>query len=181
AEEAGNKLSEHELFAMVVLLITAGHETTVNLIGNAILALLQDPQQLQQLRDDPSLIGNAVEEFLRFASPVERATPRFVAEDTTLGGKRLLRGDTIIPVLLSANRDGDIFANADGLDIHRQNNKHMGFGFGVHYCVGAPLARMEGAIAINTLLRRLPNLQLAVPVEELTWTTVPLFYGLQHL
>jgi cytochrome P450 len=181
AEEAGDKLSERELFAMVILLITAGHETTVNLIGNSMLALLLHPDQMAQLREDPSLMANAVEEFLRYAGPVERATSRFVAEDTELGGKQLHRGDTIIPVLLSANRDEAIFEYAERLDIHRTANKHIGFGFGVHYCVGAPLARMEGAIAINTLLRRLPGLQLAVPLEVLTWTTVPLFYGMQHM
>jgi cytochrome P450 len=181
AEEAGDKLSERELFAMVILLITAGHETTVNLIGNSIFSLLQHPEQMAQLKDDPSLINAAVEEFLRYAGPVERATMRFAAEDTDLGGHTIRRGDTIVPVLMSANRDGRIFADADQLDITRQSNKHMGFGFGVHYCVGAPLARMEGAIAINTLLRRLPDLRLAVPPETLAWTTVPLFHGMKHM
>jgi cytochrome P450 len=181
AEGAGDKLSERELFAMVILLITAGHETTVNLIGNSIFSLLQHPEQMAQLKDDPSLINAAVEEFLRYAGPVERATMRFAAQDTDLGGHTIRRGDTIVPVLMSANRDERIFADADQLDITRQHNKHIGFGFGVHYCVGAPLARMEGAIAINTLLRRLPDLRLAVPPETLAWTTVPLFHGMKHM
>jgi cytochrome P450 len=181
AEEAGDKLSEEELFSMIILLITAGHETTVNLIGNAMLALLQHPQQMAQLKGNPALIGPAIEEFLRYDGPVDRATTRFAAEDIDFRGHLIERGQAVIPVLGSANRDERIFAEADTLDITRQNNKHLGFGFGVHYCVGAPLARMEGSIAVNTLLQRLPNLRLAVPVEDLAWTTIPLFHGMRHM
>jgi cytochrome P450 len=162
-------------------LITAGHETTVNLIGNAMLALLQHPQQMAQLKENPALIGPAVEEFLRYDGPVDRATTRFAAEDIDFKGHLIERGQAVIPVLGSANRDERIFAEADTLDITRQNNKHLGFGFGVHYCVGAPLARMEGSIAVNTLLQRLPNLRLAVPVEDLAWTLIPLFHGMRHM
>ena len=181
AEEDGQRLSEQELFAMVILLITAGHETTVNLIGNAMRALFAHPDQMTKLRDDPSLIGNAVEEFLRYDGPVDRATMRFAAEDTDLGGFTIRRGEPIVPLLISANRDPRAFDNPDDLDITRPPSKHLGFGFGVHYCVGAPLARMEGAIAINTLLRRLPNLRLAAEVSTLEWSIVPLFHGTFHL
>lgn len=181
AEEEGDKLSEAELYAMVILLIVAGHETTVNLIGNGVLALLQNPDQLQRLRQQPELIESAVEEFLRYSGPVERATLRFAAEDVELGGQLIRRGEPILPVLLSANHDEAVFAAADQLDLARPNNRHVAFGHGVHYCVGAPLARLEGQIAIQTLLQRLPNLRLAAPVDSLTWTTVPILRGLKHL
>ncbi|MBI1295388.1 cytochrome P450 [bacterium] len=181
AEEDGQRLNEQELFAMVILLITAGHETTVNLIGNAMRALFAHPDQMTKLREEPSLIGNAVEEFLRYDGPVDRATMRFAAEDTELGGFTIRRGETIVPLLISANRDPRAFDNPDDLDITRQPGKHLGFGFGVHYCVGAPLARMEGAIAINTLLRRLPNLRLTAEISALEWSIVPLFHGTSHL
>jgi cytochrome P450 len=181
AEEAGERLSEEELFSMIILLITAGHETTVNLIGNGVFALLQHPEQMAQLKENPALIGPAIEEFLRYIGPVDRATTRFAAEDIDFNGHLIQRGQAVIPILNSANRDSSAFKDADELDIIRSNNKHLGFGFGVHYCVGAPLARMEGAIAINTLLRRLPHLRLATPVEQLLWTTLPLFHGMRHM
>lgn len=181
AEEAGDKLSEPELYAMVILLIVAGHETTVNLIGNGVLALLQNPEQLRQLREQPALMESAVEEFLRYCGPVERATFRFAAEDLELDGQLIRRGDPVLPVLLSANHDETAFAAADQLDLTRTNNRHLGFGHGVHYCVGAPLARLEGQIAIQTLIQRLPHLRLAAPVDSLTWTTVPIMRGLKHL
>ncbi|MBV7333063.1 cytochrome P450 [Chloroflexi bacterium TSY] len=181
AEEAGDKLSEAELFSMVILLIVAGHETTVNLIANGTLALLQNPDQLALLKKDPTLSESAIEEFLRYDGPVERATARFAAEDVELGGHRIGRGDEVIVVLSSANRDTAHFDHADTLDITRKQNRHLGFGMGIHYCVGAPLARMEGQIAINTLLRRLPNLRLAVPAEELEWGTVPIIRGLARM
>ncbi|MEZ4868537.1 MAG: cytochrome P450 [Caldilineaceae bacterium] len=181
AEEAGDKLNEEELYSMVVLLIVAGHETTVNLIGNGSLALLRNPEQLRRLRDNPALTPQAVEELLRYDGPVERATMRFAAEDLTLGDAQIRRGEPIIVVLDSANRDSAQFAAADTLDIAREDNRHLAFGYGVHYCVGAPLARMEGRIALDTLLRRLPNLRLAAPVESLHWRFNPILRGMQHL
>ncbi len=181
AEAAGDKLNEDELCSMVILLIVAGHETTVNLIGNGILALLQHPDQLDKLKQEPSLIENAVEEFLRYDGPAERATLRFAAEDVELGGHLIRRGEAVSVVLASANRDSSQFDHPDELDITRENNRHLGFGMGVHYCVGAPLARIEGQVAINTLLRRMPNLQLVVPIEELTWGIVPLIRGLNQM
>ncbi|MEZ4711472.1 MAG: cytochrome P450 [Caldilineaceae bacterium] len=181
AEEAGDKLSEDELFAMVILLIVAGHETTVNLIGNGALALLRHPAQLAKLKAEPSLIESAVEELLRYDGPVDRATMRFAAEDVELGGQLIRRGQAVSVALTSANRDAAYFAQPDEVDIARADNRHLAFGFGVHYCVGAPLARMEGQIAINTLVQRLPNLRLAVAVEELQWGTVPIIRGMKHM
>ena len=181
AEEAGDTLSEDELFAMVILLIVAGHETTVNLIGNGALALLQHPEQLAKLKADPSLIEAAVEELLRYDGPVDRATMRFAAEDVELGGQLIQRGQAVAVALTSANRDADQFAHPDEVDITRPDNRHLAFGFGVHYCVGAPLARMEGQIAINTLVQRLPNLRLTVPANELKWGTVPIIRGMKHM
>ncbi len=167
AEEAGDRLATPELYSMIALLIVAGHETTVNLIANGILALLQNPAQMTQLREHPDLIEPAIEEFLRYDGPVERATQRYAAEDVEIAGQQIRRGSTVVVVLGAANHDPVQFDRADHLDITRQNNKHMGFGYGVHYCVGAPLARLEGRIAVNTLLRRVGELQLVGSVEEL--------------
>lgn len=181
AEEAGDQLSEEEIYSMVVLLIVAGHETTVNLIGNGTLALLRHPDQLALLKADPTLMPNAVEELLRYDGPVERATLRFAATDLALGGQQIRRGEALAVVLGSANRDDAQFDQPDTLDLRRDNSRHLAFGYGVHYCVGAPLARMEGRIALTTLLRRLPNLRLAAPVEELTWRFNPILRGMNHL
>lgn len=181
AEEAGDRLSEEELYAMVVLLMVAGHETTVNLIGNGTLALLRNPDQLAYLRSHPEAMGAAVEELLRFDGPVERATVRFAKEDTDVDGHLIRRGEPVVVVLGSANRDEAHFDHADQLDLQRAENRHLAFGYGVHYCVGAPLARMEGRIALNTLLRRLPNLRLAVPAETLHWRFNLILRGMQHV
>jgi cytochrome P450 len=181
AEEAGDKLSEDELYSMVVLLIVAGHETTVNLIGNGMLALLRNPAQLALLKANPALVPNAVEEFLRYDGPVERATMRFAAEDVEIGGQLIRRGQAVSVVLASADHDVAQFAHPEQLDVTRSNNRHLGFGFGVHYCVGAPLARLEGRIAISTLLQRLPDLRLAEPPETLVWRPNLVLRGLRHL
>ena len=181
AEEAGDKLSQDELYSMVSLLIVAGHETTVNLIGNGALALLQHPDQLARLKTDSSLIESAVEELLRYDGPVERATMRFAAEDVVIKEHVIQRGDAVSLVLAGADRDDAQFDSPDTLDITRANNRHLAFGQGIHYCLGAPLARLEGRIAIATLLHRLPNLRLAVPADELRWRTVPIIRGMQHM
>jgi cytochrome P450 len=181
AEEAGDQLSEEELYSMVVLLIVAGHETTVNLIGNGTLALLRNPEQLARLKADPSLMPNAVEELLRYDGPVERATIRFAAEDLVLGGQQIRRSEPIIVVLGSVNRDPAQFAQPDTLDLTRDNSRHFAFGYGVHYCVGAPLARLEGRVALSTLLQRLPNLRLTMPADDLTWRFNPILWGMHHL
>jgi cytochrome P450 len=180
-EEAGDRLREDELFSMMILLIVAGHETVVNLIGNGVLALLQHPEQRALLQAHPALIGSAVEEMIRFDGPVERATMRFVAQDTVLDGHTLRRGDAVSLVLAAADRDPAHFPNPDQFDIARPNNRHLGFGLGIHYCLGATLARLEGEIAIGTLLSRMPDLQLAVPVESLRWRGIPILRGVEHL
>jgi cytochrome P450 len=160
AEEAGDKLNEEELLASCILLLVAGHETTVNLIGNGTLALLRHPDQLQKLRENPGLIGTAVEELLRFDGPVQR-TARIPSEDLTIGGRTIPKGEMVMPFLGAADRDPAQFPDPDRLDITRADNRHIAFGMGIHFCLGAPLARMEGQIALNTLLARLPKLALA--------------------
>lgn len=181
AEENGDKLNEMELLSMIFLLLVAGHETTVNLIGNSVLALLQHPAQRQLLRENPGMIRNAVEEFLRYRSPVAIGTNRWAGEDLEFGGKQIKRGDAVLVGLAAANHDSEEFAQADELDITRSENRHLAFGMGIHYCLGAPLARLEGQIAINTILRRLPNLHLTVPVEELSWRSSLLLLGVSKL
>ena len=167
AREAGDRLSEDELLAMIFLLLVAGHETTVNLIGNGVLALLEHPAEMDRLREDPDLIKPAVEELLRYDSPVQMASERYAREEVTIAGVTIARGETVHAMLGSANRDERQFDRPDDLDITREPNRHLAFGQGVHYCVGAPLARLEGQIAINTLLRRFPDLRLAVPPQAL--------------
>jgi len=181
AEEGGDTLSEQELFSMVSLLIVAGHETTVSLIGNAVLALLEHPEQRAALVADPTATPRAIEELLRYDGPVERALPRWAGEDVELGGQRIGRGDAVIVILGSADRDPERFPDPDVLDLARTDVKHVAFGRGSHYCLGAPLARLEAEIALTTLLVRLPGLRLAVPVEELSWRPVPLFRSLAAL
>jgi cytochrome P450 PksS len=181
AEEAGDALSEDELLAMVFLLLVAGHETTVNLIGNGALALLEHPDQLEKLRNDPALIKPAVEELLRYTSPVDTATERYAREDVAIAGVTIPRGDMVYVVIASANRDERQFPNPDALDITREPNRHLAFGLGAHFCVGAPLARLEGQIAINTLLRRVPDMRLTVAPDALRWRRGLLLRGLEAL
>ncbi len=181
AEEAGDTLSEQELFSTVVLLIVAGHETTVSLIGNAVLTLLQHPDQLERLRSDPTLLTQAVEELLRYEGPVERALTRWASADVELGGHTIGRGELVIAILGAANRDHARFADADTLDFEREDNKHVAFGRGSHYCLGAPLARLEAEVALTTLLLRLPGLRLRIEPDELTWRPAPLFRSLVAL
>ena len=181
AESEADKLSERELISMVFLLLIAGHETTVNLIGNGTLALLLHPDQMEKLKRDPSLLKTAIEEFLRFHGPLMTATQRWAREDIKLDGTLIHRGDYVIVVLASANHDPSTFTDPDNLDITRQENRHLAFGKGIHYCLGAPLARMEGQIAIDTLLRRLPNLHLAVEPQKLVWRPGALIMGLRSL
>jgi cytochrome P450 len=169
AEEAGDKLSEDELLGMVFLLLIAGHETTVNLIGNGVLALLEHPEQLRRLRNDPSLIKSAVEELLRYDGPVETSTERFAGEDVAIGGTIIPKGEMVLVVIAAADRDPERFPEPDTLDIARMENKHLAFGKGIHHCLGAPLARMEGQIAIGTLIERMPNLRLKGSPESLSW------------
>jgi cytochrome P450 len=167
AREGGDRLSEDEMLAMIFLLLVAGHETTLNLIGNGVLALLEHPAELDRLRENPDLIKPAVEELLRYDSAVQMSNERYAREELTIAGVTIARGETVHAMLGSANRDERCFERPDDLDITREPNRHLAFGQGVHYCVGAPLVRLEGQIAINTLLRRFPDLRLAVPSHVL--------------
>jgi cytochrome P450 len=180
AEEAGDKLSNEELTANMMLLFGAGHETTVNLIGNGLLALHRNPDQLLLLQEDPSLISKAVEELLRYDSSVQ-ATGRTTLEDIDdIGGISLPKGQPVACLLGSANRDPAVCADPDRLDITRANGHPLSFGGGIHYCVGAQLARLEGEIAIATLLRRLPGLRLD-NIEQPDWRPTFVLRGLNRL
>ena len=165
AEEAGDKLNEIELLATCILLLIAGHETTVNLIGNGMLALLRHRDQLRRLQQDPTLIGGAIEELLRYDGPVQR-TARIPSEDVTIGGRTIARGEMVMPFIGAADRDPVQFPEPDRLDIGRADNRHIAFGWGIHFCLGAPLARIEGQIAINTLIKKWPKLALATDRPE---------------
>jgi cytochrome P450 len=161
AEEAGDKLSPEELLSTCILLLVAGHETTVNLIGNGTLALLRNPDELQRLRDDPSLARSAVEEVLRYDPPVQ-FTARIALEDMEVGGVTIKEGGQSILLLASGNRDPEVFPDPDRFDITRADNHHIAFSFGAHYCIGAPLARLEGEIALGALVQRFDDLSLLV-------------------
>ncbi len=178
AEEQGDKLSEGELLATCILLLIAGHETTVNLIGNGLLALLRHPDQLRRLRDDPALIQTAVEELLRYDGPVQRSG-RIPNTDVEIGGKTIPKGSLVSALIGAANRDPAQFPDPDRLDVARSDNRHIAFGWGIHFCLGAPLARVEGQIAINTLLRRKPALTLATETPE--WRESSALRGLKAL
>lgn len=181
AEEAGAKLNEQELSSMVALLLVTGHETTVNLIGNGVLALLTHPDQLARLLAGEVEWGTAVDELLRYDSPVETSTTRWVRQDVVWRGQQLRRGDVMRVVLTSANRDDAQFDQPDTLDVGRTDNRHLAFGLGIHYCLGAPLARLEGRIALSLLFTQFPGLRLAVPPAQLRWRSGVLFRGLQAL
>jgi len=159
AEEAGDKLNEEELLATCILILIAGHETTVNLIGNGVLALLRHPAELSRLRATPGLITSGVEELLRYDGPVQR-TARVASADATIGGHTIPQGDMLMPFIGAADRDPAHFPEPDRLNLSRADNRHIAFGWGIHFCLGAPLARVEGQIAIDTLVRRLPRLAL---------------------
>ncbi|OEJ25829.1 cytochrome [Streptomyces agglomeratus] len=176
-----DKLTEDELVSLAVLLLVAGHETTTNFIGNAALALLQHPESLARLRAEPQLLGNALDELLRFDSPVGIATFRYSTEALTLGGTVIPEG---VPVLIApgaANRDPDRFPAPDQLDLDRGASGHLAFGHGIHRCLGAPLARAEGELALRAVISRFPDVRLAVPAEELDWRHTRLMRGLTTL
>ena len=168
AEMQGDRLSEAELMASCVMLLSAGFETTSNLIGNGVWALLQNPAQQQQLRENPDLMPSAVEELVRYDSSVQ-FTGRMAGQDIEWHGQHLHEGDFVMLLTGSANRDASQFAQPDQLDLGRKENKHIGFGYGIHFCIGAPLARIEGRIAFAALLRRLPELRLACDMDVLEW------------
>jgi len=181
AEEAGDRLSEDELYSMVLLLTVVGHETSVFLLANQVLTMLTHPPVLDAVRADRSLVAPAIEEVIRYDGPVERATMRFAAEDVDLGGQVLRRGDAVSLVLASAHRDERAFAAPEHFDMTRMGPRHVGFGLGSHYCLGAPLARLEARVALNTFFDRLPHARLAIPPAELRWQTNPIVRGPRRL
>ncbi|NBM17968.1 cytochrome P450 [Streptomyces sp. GC420] len=186
ASDHGEHLTENEAAAMAFILLFAGFETTVNLIGNGVYALLRNPVQRRLLQTsldagESDLLATAVEELLRYDGPVELATWRFATEPLTLGGQRIAAGDPVLVVLAAADRDPERFQEPDTLDLARRDNQHLGYGHGIHYCLGAPLARLEGQTALATLLRRLPDLRLAVDPADLRWRGGLIMRGLRTL
>jgi cytochrome P450 len=169
ARDEGDRLSEDELTSLAFLVLFAGYENTVHLIGNAVLALLRDPALAAALRADPELLPSGVDELMRHEPPAPVSIRRFPTEDLTVGEVTIPKGETVLLGLAAANRDPSRWPEPDVVDLRRAENPHLSLGHGIHYCLGAPLARLEGQIAIGTLLRRLPDLALAVPVEELRW------------
>jgi cytochrome P450 len=178
AEEQGRHLSNDEVLSTCVLLLFAGHETTVNLIGNGTLALLRHLDQLARLRANPDLIRSAVEELLRFDSPVQ-LTGRVATEEMVIGGQTIQAGQDVMMLLGAANRDPEQFTDPDRLDLGRLDNKHLAFGGGIHYCVGAPLARVEAQVALPALFQRLPGLKVATDQPE--WKETLTLRGLKAL
>jgi cytochrome P450 len=177
------RLSEEELAGTAALLVIAGHETTVNLLGNSVLALLRHPEQLRLLRNDPALLPGAIEEFLRYDTSVERTTNRYAAEDLELGGVHISRGDIVSVALASASRAAPLpgGGDPDTLDITRPAARHLSFGHGIHHCLGAPLARLEARVALHTLLTRVPQLELAVSAASLDWFPAGMVRGVLSL
>jgi cytochrome P450 len=181
AEAEGDKLSENELLSMMFLLIVAGHETTVNLIGNGTLALFDNPEQRARLRDNPELLKSAIEEMLRFLGPVEMSLDRWVRADTELGGEPLRRGERVLALLASANHDEAQFSGPETFDIGRAPNRHIAFGTGIHACLGATLARLEAQVAFAALHARMPAMVLAIPRDEVQWRDGKFLRGLTRL
>ncbi|MET9551473.1 cytochrome P450 [Streptomyces sp. NPDC006645] len=186
ASDDGEHLTENEAAAMAFILLFAGFETTVNLVGNGVYALLRHPEQRARLQrsldaGESGLLATGVEELLRYDGPVELATWRYATEPVRLGGQSVAVGDPVLVVLAAADRDPERFDDPDRLDLSRSDNKHLGYGHGIHYCLGAPLARLEGRAAIGTLLTRLPDLRLAVDPSDLRWRGGLIMRGLRTL
>ncbi|MEN3267023.1 MAG: hypothetical protein V7646_3917 [Pseudonocardia sp.] len=176
------ELSRHDAVSMALLLLVAGHETTANMIAFGTLTLLQHPEQAAEVRDgDPGAVKSAVEELLRLLTVVHTGRRRVALEDIEIGGMTIRAGEGIIAAGESANRDSAVFESPDELDIHRSSNHHVAFGFGVHQCLGQPLARLELQIAYPALLRRFPNLRVAVLPEEIRFRNKMVVYGVQSL
>jgi cytochrome P450 PksS len=181
AEESGDRLTEDEIVSMVSLLLLAGYETTVHLIATGALTLMQHPEQRMRMQEKPELFGSAVDEILRYASPVEFSTPRLTLEDVTIGSVTIPRGELVAVSLGSANHDESQFPDPETFDIAREPNRHVAFGMGSHFCLGAALARLEAEIALTTLFRRFPDLHLAVPQDSLRWRRSLAMRGLREL
>ena len=181
ARDSGDSLDERELISMMFLLLVAGHETTTNLIASGTLALLSSPPELARLRADPALLPAAVEELLRYVNPLNHATDRFTVEPVEIGGVTIPAREWVLCVTASANHDPSRFADPDRLELGRDASGHVAFGHGIHYCLGAPLARLEGEVAFGALLSRFPELALAVPESSLRWRPSSLIHGLETL
>ncbi|WP_415941994.1 cytochrome P450 family protein [Streptomyces sp. 067-1] len=181
ARDGDDRLSEEELVSLGVLLLVAGHETTTNLLGNAVLALLQHPSELHRLRRRPAEITSSLDELLRYDSPISTATFRFTTEAVTLGGVEIPAGNPVLVAIGAANRDPARWPEPDDLDLDRGAAGHLTFGHGIHRCVGAPLAKAEADIALRKLFTRFPDMKLAVPAEQLTWRRTRLVRGLTTL
>ncbi|MFD3702458.1 cytochrome P450 [Nocardia sp. NPDC058658] len=181
ADDDGDRLTDRELVSMAFLLLVAGHETTVNLIGNGVNALLRDREQWQRLCADPAGVPAAIEEFLRYDGPVDMATVRYTTEPITLGGTEIPAGELVYVSVAAADRDPARFADPDTMDTDRHPTGHLAFGHGIHFCVGAPLARLEAEIAFTALLRRFPDLHLNADQADLRWQTSTLIRGLDSL
>lgn len=178
AEEAGDRLTADEIFEICLLILVAGHETTTKLIGNGVLALLRHPDQLLQLQREPARIESAVEEMLRYDGPVQ-ATSRFVKDDMELAGRKLRKGEEVLILLASANRDPERFGDPDTFDISRADNSHVAFGHGIHFCLGANLARLETQVAVAAMVERMPRMKLAA--DRLEWGQNLILRGLVSL
>ena len=171
-------LTEEEIVANINILLSTGHETTTHLIGNGLLALLQNPEQKQKLQDNFALLPSAIEETMRYDNPVQ-ITYRSALADAGIKGRRIHKGELVNTIIGSANRDPDRFKDPDRFDITRSEGRHLGFGLGIHFCIGAPLVRLEAEIAFETILRRFPDIDLAA--DNLKWQEHPIFRGLKSL
>jgi cytochrome P450 len=181
ANEDGDKLSKDEIAAMIFLLLLAGHDTTANLIGTSTLALLEHPDQADRLREDASITGSAVEELLRFTTPVPCGAARILLDDVEIAGTTIPKGSSVLGMIISANRDESMFDEPDTLDLGRDPNRHLTFAFGKHFCLGNQLARLEGQIAIRALVERFPSMSLAVPRQQLRYKPTQSLRGLRNL
>ena len=181
ASEDGDSLSPDEVMAMIFLLMLAGHDTTANLIGSSALALIEHPEQAERLRADPALTPRAVEELLRFTTPVPCGASRTLLDDVEVDGTTMPKGSKVLGMINSANRDETVFERPDELNLGRDPNRHLTFAFGKHFCLGNQLARLEGQTAIGELVRRFPAMRLAVPREDLRYKPVQALRGFRSL
>ena len=181
ASEDGDSLSPDEVMAMIFLLMLAGHDTTANLIGSSAVALIEHPEQAERLRAEPALIPTAVEELLRFTTPVPCGAARTLLDDVEVDGTTMAKGSKVLGMIISANRDESVFERPDDLDLGREPNRHLTFAFGKHFCLGNQLARLEGQIAIWELVRRFPAMRLAVPRDDLRYKPVQALRGFMNL
>ena len=181
ASEDGDSLSSDEVIAMIFLLMLAGHDTTANLIGSSAVALVEHPEQAERLRVEPSLLPTAVEELLRYTTPVPCGAARTLLDDVEINGTTMPKGSKVVGMIISANRDESVFDRPDDLDLGRDPNRHLTFAFGKHFCLGNQLARLEGRMAIGELVRRFPDMRLAVPSKDLRFKPVQSLRGFRSL